>query len=175
MRTTIPQILEAVELATTKEQKIKTLRAYDHPVLRSILQMNFNPDIKVYLPEGAPPYKCDKEIPIGYSDTNLFAEFRRFYIWLDSNSKISALRKEQLFIQFLEGIHWTEADVIILSKDKKLQTKFKSVKEDLVRETWPDLLPAKKVVKEIKPKKAEASLGDSSQSLTEAANQSPTT
>jgi hypothetical protein len=47
-----------------------------------------------------------------------------------------------LFIQFLEGIHWSEAEVIILAKDRKLQTKFKQLKEELVREAFPGLLPA---------------------------------
>jgi hypothetical protein len=161
MKTTIPQILEEVERAATKEAKIKTFRAYDHPILRGILQINFDPNVKVYLPEGEPPYKKDKEIPIGYSETNLYAEFRRFYIWLDEKINLNRARKEQLFVQFLEGIHWTEAEVICLAKDRKLQTKFKSVKEDLVREAFPNLLPAK-IKKEAPPKKEKASLDASS-------------
>lgn len=170
MKTTIPQILEEVEKASTRETKIKTLRAYEHPILRGILQINFDPNVKVYLPEGEPPFKKDKEIPIGYSETNLFAEFRRFYIWLDPNSKLNKVRKEQLFIQFLEGIHWTEAEVILLAKDRKLQTKFKSLKDDLVREAFPGLLSAVPVkeVKVEKPKKAKASLKPSSDALNEA-------
>jgi len=163
MRTTIPQILDEVERASSKETKIKMLRAYDHPILRAILKINYDPSVSVYLPEGEPPYKKDKEIPIGYSETNLFAEFRRFYIWTDPNVNITKIRKEQLFIQFLEGIHWTEAEVICLAKDRKLQTKFKSVKEDLIREAYPDLLPAvSEVKKEPKVKKVKASLDASS-------------
>lgn len=161
MKTTIPQIFEEVEKAVTKEAKIKTFRAYDHPILRGILQINFDPNVKVHLPEGEPPYKKDKEIPIGYSEANLWSEFRRFYIWLDAKVNITKIRKEQLFIQFLEGIHWSEAEVVCLAKDRKLQTKFKSVKEDLVREAFPNLLPVK-VKKDISPKKEKASLGESS-------------
>jgi hypothetical protein len=161
MKTTIPQIFEEVERAATKEAKIKTFRAYDHPILRGILQINFDPNVKVQLPEGEPPYKKDKEVPIGYSETNLYAEFRRFYIWLDEKINLNKMRKEQLFIQFLEGIHCKEAEVICLAKDRKLQTKFKSVKEDLVREAFPNLLPAK-IKKEAPPKKEKASLDASS-------------
>lgn len=161
MRTTIPQIFEEVEKATSAEAKIKTFRAYDHPILRGILQINFDPNVKVHLPEGEPPFKKDKEIPIGYSEANLFSEFRRFYIWLDNKSNLSKMRKEQLFIQFLEGIHWTEAEVICLAKDRKLQSKFKSVKEDLVREAFPGLLPAP--IEKSKPvsKKKQPSLKES--------------
>jgi len=161
MKTTIPQILEEVEKATSRENKIKTLRAYQHPVLRGILQINFDPGVKVHLPEGEPPYKKDTSIPIGYSETNLFAEFRRFYIWLKEDVNINKIRKEQLFIQFLEGIHWTEAEVICLAKDRKLQTKFKSVKEDIVREAFPDLLPAPVAKPKTTTKKDQPSLKES--------------
>jgi len=160
MKTTIPQILEEVEKASSRESKIKVFRAYEHPVLRGILQINFDPGVKVHLPAGEPPYKKDTSIPIGYSETNLFAEFRRFYIWLNEDVNLNKMRKEHLFIQFLEGIHWTEAEVICLAKDRKLQSKFKSVKEDLVREAFPGLLPAP-VEKPKSTKKIQPSLKES--------------
>ena len=67
------------------------------------------------------------------------------------------MRKEQLFMQMLEGIHWTEAELVCLAKDRKIQTKYKSIKEDLVREAYPDLMPPK--IKEVDVvKKTPASL-----------------
>jgi Family of unknown function (DUF6433) len=155
MKTTIPQIFEELEKAGSKETRIGVLRAYDHPILRGILQINFDPNVTVQLPEGEPPFKKDTSIPVGYSESNLYAEFRRFYIWLDPNVNVTKIRKEQLFIQFLEGIHWSEAEVIILAKDRKLQTKFKQLKEELVRDAFPGLLPApipKELAKLVKPK-----------------------
>lgn len=157
MKTSIPQIFEEVEKATSKENKIKILRSYESPVLKGILQVNFNPNIKVHLPEGEPPFKKDTSIPVGYSETNLYTEWRRFYIWLDENINLTRGRKEQLFIQLLEGVHWTEAETVCLAKDRKLQTKYKSLKEELVREAFPDVLPFKKITP-TPPKKKEASL-----------------
>ena len=150
MKTSIPQIFEEVEKAPNKETRVKVLRAYNHPVLRGILQINFNPDVKLALPEGVPPYKRDEKIPAGYSETNLFSEFRRMYIWLDPNINLTKIKKEQLFIQLLEGIHWTEADILCLAKDKKLQTKYKTLKEDIVREAFPGALPPPKPKEEVK-------------------------
>ena len=162
MRTTIPQIFEAIESAKGKEAKINTLRAYDHPVLRGVLQINFNPDVKVNLPEGEPPFKKDTSIPVGYSETNLYSEFRRMYIWLDNNVNITKFRKEQLFVQLLEGIHWSEAEAICLAKDKKLQTKYKSLKDDLIREALPGCLPEKAKIEKSEPAtKKKASLNAS--------------
>ena len=74
--------------------------------------------IKMDLPEGEPPFKKDTSIPAGYSETNLFSEYRRFYIWLNTDVNLSKQRKEQLFIQLLEGIHWSEAEAVCLAKDK---------------------------------------------------------
>lgn len=162
MKTLVPQVFDEVEKAPTREAKIKVLRAYDHMVVRGILRINYDPKIKMKLPEGEPPFKKDTSLPAGYSETNLFAEFRRFYIWLNDDVQLDKQRKEHLFIQLLEGIHWTEAEVVCLAKDKKLQTRYKSLKEDLVREAYPELLPPpeKKEVKEVKAKstKKKASL-----------------
>ena len=77
-------------------------------VLRGILQINYDERAVMDLPEGEPPFKKNKEQPIGYSETNLYAEFRRFYVRLDRSVNLNKVRKEQLFIQLLEGIHWTE-------------------------------------------------------------------
>jgi hypothetical protein len=155
MKTTIPQIFEEVEKASGKDSKVRVLRAYDHPILRGMLQINFDPTVTLDLPEGEPPFKKDITIPLGYSETNLFAEFRRMYVWIDRNINVTRIKKEQLFIQLLEGIHWTEAEAVCLAKDKKLQTKYKSLKEDIVREAFPNLLPEKQKV-EAAPKAKKA-------------------
>lgn len=159
MKTSVPQILEEVERTVGRENKIKVLKAYEHQVLRGILQINFDPRVKVNLPEGEPPFKKDTSIPVGYSESNLYTEFRRFYIWLDAGVNLTKMRKEQLFMQMLEGLHWTESELVCLAKDRKIQTKYKSIKEDLVREAYPDLMPPK--VKEVAVvKKDEASLSE---------------
>ena len=163
MKTSIPQIFEEVEKAGSKESKIKVLRAYETPVLIGVLQVNFNPDVILHLPDGEPPFKKDTSIPTGYSESNLYTEWRRMYIWLDPNINLTKMRKEQLFTQMLEGVHWTEAETVCLAKDKKLQTKYKSLKEDLVREAFPNILPPAKTPAKKEPttsKKKVASLNE---------------
>jgi hypothetical protein len=92
------------------------------------------------------------------------------YIWLEPNINLSKIKKEQLFVQMLEGIHWTESEVICLAKDKALETRYKTLTEDLVREAFPNILPPAKpktvvdiipvLKKESKAKKAAVSLKD---------------
>jgi hypothetical protein len=154
MKTTIPQILELVNVQPNRNARIKTLRSYDSFVLRGILKLNFDENQIMELPSGEPPFRKDIKIPEGYSETNLYVEFRRFYIWMKdtSNPKLSKIRKESLFVQMLEGLHWKEAEVVCLAKDKKLETKYSNINFDLVDEAFVELLPMKKK-EEKKPKK----------------------
>ena len=43
-----------------------------------------------------------------------------------------------MFISILEGVHPREAEILLLVKDKKLQTKYKITKE-IVAEAFPDI------------------------------------
>lgn len=137
------EVLEMFEKAGSREEKLFILKKYEVPVLRALMRLNFDTTSSMSLPEGEPPYKKDEYKPAGYNESNLVQEYRRFYIWLDPNTNLSQIKKEQLFIEMLEGLHHTEAEVICLAKDKKLQTKYPSLSEDIVREAYPYTLPPK--------------------------------
>lgn len=55
------------------------------------------------------------------------------------NHNINTYRRENMFIQLLQGLHPLEAEIMCLVKDKKLQTKYKITKE-LVSEAYPDII-----------------------------------
>jgi len=139
----LSEVLEQVDKLKAKEEKIALLRRHGNPAYKGILRINFDETVNMNLPEGEPPYKKEGGKPIGYQETNLITEFRRFYIWLDPKQNLSKIRKEKLFIEMLEGLHVSEAEVICLAKDRQLQKKYKSLNYDLVREAFPDLLPIK--------------------------------
>lgn len=54
------------------------------------------------------------------------------------NPTLTNMRRETMFISILEGVHPREAEILLLVKDKKLQTKYKITKE-LVAEAFPDI------------------------------------
>jgi hypothetical protein len=56
----------------------------------------------------------------------------------------------------LEGMHYSEADLLCAAKDGILTTLYKSITEDLVREAFPKLLPPKVVVEVVEKKKSVA-------------------
>jgi len=154
-KTSVPQIFEEIEKQKTKQAKIDVLRRYDSQVLRGILEINFIPQYKLLLPEGAPPFKRDDRTPDGYSETNLFTEFRRMYIWLRHDVNVSKVKREQLWIQMLEGIHWKEADLLNHMKDKNLTKLYKSLTYELVSEAFPGMLPPKSSENSLKKSKQE--------------------
>lgn len=143
MNLLVPEILDLVEKTKSKADKVQVLKQNETPGVRGILRLNFDTNVKFDLPEGEPPYKKDKDRPIGYQPANLITEVKRFYIWVDPKQNISRLRKEQLFVEMCEGLHYTEAEVLCLAKDRKLKERYKSLNEDLVREAFPGLIPPK--------------------------------
>lgn len=54
------------------------------------------------------------------------------------NNNLTPLRRENMFIQMLEGLHPLDAEIMCLVKDKRLQTKYKITKE-IVGEAYPDI------------------------------------
>lgn len=55
------------------------------------------------------------------------------------NPNLTTLRRENMFIQMVQGLHPLEAEIMCLVKDKKLQTKYKISKE-VVAEAYPDIV-----------------------------------
>lgn len=137
------EILDQFEKVKTRQEKIAILKKNETPVLRAIMRINFDPNVKMDLPEGEPPFNKEAGRPIGYQQTNLINEYRRFYIWLDPKQNLPKVKKERLFIEMLEGLHVSEAEILCLAKDRKLSSRYKSLKEDLVREAYPATLPPK--------------------------------
>ena len=140
MQLLISEVLDKFEAAKTKEEKIAVLRQNETPMLKVIMRLNFDPKLKMDLPEGEPPYKKEKDIPAGHSPTTLIKEYRKFYIWFTSQPGLTRFKKESLFVELLESIHHTEAEVLVLAKDCKLHKKYKSLKKEIVKEAYPNTI-----------------------------------
>jgi hypothetical protein len=152
MRFTIPEILQAVSDARTHADKVRILQNCGTEVLEQVLQYNFHPDIAFNLPEGDCPYKKEKDIPVGKSHSNLYREGRRLYLFIKGQApNLKPYRREMLFIELLEGIHWTEADMLIAVKDKRLTDLYPGVTYESVRDAYTRILPQEPPKKVAKP------------------------
>jgi hypothetical protein len=145
MRLSVPEILQQVADAKPADRASILRKFPDNQLLKDVLELNFHPTVEFDLPAGAPPYKVNPQ-PIGLTDSNLYAEWRRAYLLIKGHPKrpvgIKRLQVENIFIQILEGVHKDEAEMMIALKDKALAKKYKGLTEKVVREAFPTLLPA---------------------------------
>ena len=109
------------------------------------------------LPTGMPDtYKPDTSIPEGIANTDVRAEFRRIKNFQSGGSmeKIPVHKRETLWVQMLEGMHWKEANVMIHIKDQTLLQIYPNMREVLTqlgaKITLPEVTETKK---KKKPKK----------------------
>jgi len=137
MKLLISEVLQKVSNAKTKAEKVKLLQEYNTPALRAILIANYDESIESLLPEGAVPY-TPNEAPKGTEHTVLEHEYRKLYIFFKGGSSIKQMMRENLFIQMIEGLHAEEAEVLVLIKDKGLQSKYKITKA-CVEEAFPQI------------------------------------
>ena len=132
------EVLELVDQQRSKAKKIDILREYADDALKSILIWNFDPTAISVLPEGHVPYK-ENEVPVGTDHTSLRREWKNLYHFVKGgNDRLSAMRRETMFIQLLEGLHPEEAKIICLVKDKNLQNQYK-ITYEMVQQAYPDI------------------------------------
>ena len=130
----ISEIFTKINNAKDKPKKIEVLRQYDTPGMRMILKGAFDPKIEWDLPPGTPPY-IENEAPAGTEHTYLEVEAKRLYNFAKGGiDTINKIRKETLFIQMLEGLHASEAKVLLDIKNKSLNKTYKGLTSDMVKE-----------------------------------------
>ena len=160
------EVLEAASKQRTKARKIEVLQKYAHNSIMAVLIWNFDESVISLLPEGDVPYGNTREdnsvtgtlsdkindavgmmaesgsTSLGSQDqgkASIRKEFTKFYNFLKGgNNGLSSLRRETMFINILEGLHPLEAEILILTKDKKLTDKYKITK-DVVSAAYPQI------------------------------------
>lgn len=138
MNLLINEIIQKVNNAKTKVEKIALLRQYESPALRTILIANFDESVKFLLPEGDVPY-TKNEAPEGTEHTRLSKEYRVLYNFVKGgNDSLSQNKREMMFVQLLEGLHEKEAEILCLVKDKSLGKRYK-ITRACVEEAFPQI------------------------------------
>ena len=130
------EVLDKVAKAKTKAKKIELLRQHNTDALRMVLKSSFDPRIEWDLPEGDVPY-TPNEAPEGTEHNMLVHEARTLYHYIKGgNPKLTQNRRENMFIQLLEGLHRDEAEIVVAAKDKSLHRKYKGLSSNVVREAF---------------------------------------
>lgn len=112
----------------------------------------------VGMPTGMPDsYKPDTTIPDGIAHTDVRAEFRRIKNFQINGTmqKIPASKRETLWVQMLEGMHWKEANIMVHIKDQTLLQVYPNMYEVLTKLGAKITLPqVSETSKKKKPKKS---------------------
>lgn len=138
-RPLISEVLRKVNNAKTKAEKKELLQKYNSQTLRSLFIWNYDESVISMLPEGDVPF-TPNPAPEGTDTTLLENEGKKlFYFVKGGADHISQSKRESLFIAMLENIHPDEAEVLILVKDKNLQSKFTRISKTLVQEAFPNI------------------------------------
>tara|TARA_Y100001954_G_C15702635_1_gene548658 strand:- start:112 stop:585 length:474 start_codon:yes stop_codon:yes gene_type:complete len=136
----LAEVLKKVHNAKTKDKKIAILKENDSDALRMVIKSSFDPNIEWVMPEGEVPYKKN-EAEEGTEHTILRREAKKLYRFVKGgDDTLPQFKKENLFIQLLEGLHFTEAQLVIDAKDKKLHQVYKGLSDNVVKEAfgWND-------------------------------------
>ena len=161
------EVLDAASKQRSKAKKAEVLQRYKHPSLVTLFVWNYDSSIITLLPEGPVPYGTNKDdqnatgtlssriddavskmaemgsTSLGSQDqgqASIRAEYKKFYNFCKGgNPTLSNLRRETMFINILEGLHPLEAELLILVKDKNLETKYKISKE-VVSTAYPEIV-----------------------------------
>jgi len=136
----ISEILEKVSKVKTKKEKVKLLQEYNHDALRMVIKSSFDPKIEWALPDGDVPYTRN-DAPEGTEHTSLSYESRKLYHFIKGgDNRITQNKREAMFVQMLEGLHESEAAVLVAAKDKKLHQMYKGLSKNVVVEAfnWDD-------------------------------------
>jgi hypothetical protein len=164
---TNPFVYEVLELASKQRsntKKVEVLKTYEHESLKSVFIWNFDDSVISMVPEGEVPYGNADEQSVysgtlsdnlrkesvggesatgqdldGRGRTSLRKEWQNLYHYVKGgNDTLTSIRREMMFINLLRGLHPKEAEVLILTKDKKLTDKYK-VSFENVKEAYPDI------------------------------------
>ena len=161
------EVLDAASKQRSKAKKVEVLQRYKHPSIVTLFLWNYDSSIITLLPEGPVPYGTNKDdqnatgtlssriddavskmsemgsTSLGSQDqgqASIRAEYKKFYNFCKGgNPSLSNLRRETMFINILEGLHPLEAEILILVKDKNLETKYKISKE-VVSTAYPEIV-----------------------------------
>ena len=141
----VHELLEAVDSERTKAKKVSLLKQHGDIAIKSLFIWNFDETVVSMLPTGNVPYQPVDSTQIASQGSgvanrstirnkaDMFYNFVR-----GGNNGLNKIKRETMFIGLLESLHPSEADILILVKDKQLGTKYKVTRE-LVSEAYPDI------------------------------------
>ena len=138
MKQYIYEVLEEVAKKRSKADKIKVLKENETWALKDVLKGTSDDRITWIIPDGDPPYQPSEA---HNHPSNLIKENKKFAYFAKGGpgTKLPAIKRENLFIGLIEGIHPEDARVVINMINK---IPIKGITKPIIEEAFPGLLNA---------------------------------
>ena len=129
-------LYEALQLINEDVSLLKDPKAFQyHPgsALEVVFRCAFLPECKFDLPEGLPAFEYSTEA-VGMCAEDMLVVIRkgRFEYLMKDRVKINPIVRERIFVKLLEGLHKSEANVLIAIKDQNLPSMFPNITYDVL-------------------------------------------
>jgi len=137
-RKQVYEIFLELEQATNKAKRLEVFEKYsDVPAFKDILRGLFDDSLEFLLPKGKPPYTPNRPES---TPSSLLREHRQFGYFVNGGpgTQMQSYKREQKFINLLEGIHPDDALLVLAMVGKK--SPIKGLTKKLVQEAYPNLI-----------------------------------
>jgi len=145
MELSLHEIFTEVSKESSINKKSEILLEHDSKGLQIFLRCVFDDKVTWLVPDSKPPYEPNDAPEWDLAEARLEQEALKIgrFIQVDGQTPlqgrdITRTRREQLFIQLLEGLHPTEADLLMSGVKKKI--KYKGLTKRVVEKAFPDLI-----------------------------------
>lgn len=131
------EIIEEAASRHTKKKRAEVLQKYSCMGLHDILKIMFDERLEPSVPirDSVPPYTPSRD---HNHPSELKRESRQFVHFFKNQGKpMNPIKRDVKFIQFLEGIHPKDAELVIAAMRREIP---KGLDEEVVRMAFPDLI-----------------------------------
>ena len=132
-----------------KVDKLEYLRRNNSKELRNILKIMYDKSLELNIPNTAPPYTAT-EHPDTYGALYREARKLKYFVKGYGGDTLPAIKREHLFIEMLESVHPTDAELLVKMIAQK---PLKGLPASVINGLSPGLVPEKE--KPAKKSKAE--------------------
>lgn len=137
MKKTIGEIFKEIEVSG---DAVGVLRKNMHKIVMEFCRLSLDPRVKWLIdPDKLEYRRLNRTVPDGQGDSNLWAESRRFYLFV-AGRDIEQKKREMIWLNMAESLDSTEFELI---KNMAKQT-VPGLTYDAVESVYPGLLPLTK-------------------------------
>jgi hypothetical protein len=151
MDKSLHELFTEVEETNSPKEKADILKQHASAGLKAILRAAFDVRIGWSVPSTRPPFELNTAPGWDLADLRLEQEAVKLgrFATLEGEATtqgrdIPKMRREELFIQLLEGLHPTESEIMLSLLKKKLN--YKGLTAKLANRAFPNLIPDEHMV-----------------------------